>query len=307
MQKTLKAPAEFSGIGLHSGQEIHMRVLPAPIDFGIKFYRVDLPEAEREISARYDLVNDTRLNTRISNAHGASVSTIEHLMAAFAGLGITNARVELDAAEVPVMDGSSRVFVQKFWDIGLDEHAIQSTTFKVTRPVRVQGSNGAFAELLPFENFVIDVDIDFADPAIGHQALKLDMQNGVFVRELSECRTFTRYFEVKTLQENGLALGGSLDNAVVVDDGVVLNPDGFRRADECVRHKMLDVLGDLYLAGGSILGYYRGHRTGHALTNQLLRKAFAQNALQAMDADSTRRAQPRLPGYDLVSEDFFVA
>lgn len=307
MQRTLKSEAKFRGIGLHSGQQISLRVLPAPADFGIRFYRVDLPLASREILARYDMVNDTRLNTRISNAHGASVSTIEHLMAAFAGLGITNAMVELDASEVPVLDGSSLVFVQAFWDVGLEDQGVAAPVYKVVRSVRVNGDHGAYAELLPNDKFVLNVDIDFTDPAIGKQSRSLDMANGVFVRELANCRTFTRAFEVKTLQDNGLALGGSLDNAVVVDNGRILNPEGFRRPDECVRHKMLDALGDLYLAGGSILGQYNGHMSGHGLTNQLLRKAFDRGALQFMDAKSSVAAEAFLPGYELVASDFFVA
>ncbi len=307
MQRTIKQSTRFEGIGLHSGKAIVMDVFPAPVDFGIRFYRTDLPQSDREIFALYDCVNDTRLNTRISNAAGASVSTIEHLMAAFAGLGITNARVELNAPEVPVLDGSSKIYVQRFWEIGLEEQAKAAKVFKVTKPVRVDGHNGAYAELSPAENFALDVSINFADDAIGEQRLALDMANGVFVRELSDSRTFTRYFEVKTLQDNGLALGGSLENAVVVDNGKVLNPEGFRHDNECVRHKMLDALGDLYLAGGSIIGHYTGYLSGHALTNQLLRKAFAQGALELVQDEDAIIAEPVLPGYNLESADFAVA
>lgn len=307
MQKTLKNIAEFTGIGLHSGKEISLRVMPAPIGFGIRFFRVDLPQNMQEIPARYDLVSDTRLNTRITNAHNASVSTIEHLMAAIAGFGLTNLRIEVDAPEVPIMDGSALPFVQKFWKIGVEEQGAPSTLFKVVRNVRVDGDHGAFAALSPSDDFILDVSIDFADPAIGEQQLELNMKNGVFMRELANCRTFGRYFEVQTLHKNGLALGGSLENAIVVDDGKVLNPEGFRRSDECVRHKMLDALGDLYVAGGSILGTYRGHLSGHALTNQLLREAFAQGALLKVSSRVSQGAEPRLPGYALEASDFASA
>ncbi len=307
VQRTLKNSAVFRGVGLHSGRDVLLRVLPAPANSGISFIRTDLPEGQNIIPARFDLVSDTRMNTRIANTHGAYVSTIEHLMAAFAGMGISNAIVEVNSPEVPVLDGSSFEFTNRFWEIGLEEQSAPARVFKVVKPVRVISDNGAYAELIPDDIFSIDMQIDFADPAIGVQSLALDMANGVFVRELANCRTFVRRFEVETLQENGLALGGSLQNAVVVEDGQVLNPEGFRRADECVRHKMLDALGDLYLAGGAIIGRYNGSRSGHALTNQLLRKAFSQSALDLIDADASVTTENLLPGYQLEAEDFAVA
>ncbi len=307
MQRTIKNATTFEGIGLHSGQNIQMSVLPAPVDSGIQFIRTDLPVEHQRIDAKFDHVCDTRMNTSISNAFGAKVATIEHLMAAFAGLGISNATVEINASEVPVYDGSSQHFVQALWNSKLVEQERSKKIFKVVKPVSVEGEDGAFAELLPSDRFTIDFEIGFSDSVIGTQHLRLEMANGVFVRELANCRTFVQFSEVQKLQSAGLAKGGSLDNAVVVEGNMVLNPEGFRRHDECVRHKILDALGDLYLLGGSILGEYRGVRAGHTLTNQILRKAHDEQALVEVKSHDFDDIAQRLPGYGLSPQDFAAA
>lgn len=304
MQKTIKNAINFDGIGLHSGNNIKMLVLPAPVDSGIVFFRTDLPKSEQIIPAKFDLVNDTRLNTSIANSAGANIATIEHLMAAFAGMGITNALVEVDGAEIPVYDGSSEHFVREFWRVGVVEQERSEKLFKVIKPVQVEAKDGAFASLSPCDYFVIDFEIDFEACPIGQQHLRLDMANGVFIRELANCRTFVRFSEVQYLQKAGLALGGSLRNAVVVNEHDVLNPEGFRRPDECVRHKMLDALGDLFLIGGSLIGEYRGVKAGHALTNQLLRKAVQERAIVEVANDQTGQFDKLLPGYGVEASDF---
>lgn len=274
MQQTLKRDVQFLGIGLHTGRAVRMTVLPAAVQQGIWFRRLDVLGRDNLICASWDMVSDTGLCTRISNAAGVEVSTIEHIMAAFAGLGISNAVVELDGPEVPIMDGSARRFVSGLLAAGLVIQDQPVTVIEVLRPVRVQ-SGAAYAELHPAAHYEIDFEIEFAGTVIGQQARKMDMRNGAFIRELADCRTFCRRSDVDAMRDRGLALGGSLSNALVVDGMRYENPEGPRRVDECVRHKMLDALGDLFLAGGPILGRYVGMRAGHGLTNQLLRRAFA--------------------------------
>jgi UDP-3-O-[3-hydroxymyristoyl] N-acetylglucosamine deacetylase len=273
MQTTLKREITLVGMGLHSGRPARMVLRPAT-EGGIRFRRVDVSDRDNVIPARWDRVTDTRLCTLISNEVGVSVGTVEHVMAALAGTGVTHALVDIDGPEVPIMDGSARSFVRAILRIGLAVLPGPLRAIRVLKPVRdVQGD--VVVELAPAEALTIDFEIDFPDAAIGRQARRLAMVNGTFVHELADCRTFCRRADVEAMQANGLALGGSLDNAVVVEGGEVLNPGGFRRADECVRHKMLDALGDLALAGAPVLGAYRGVRAGHGATNRLLRKLFA--------------------------------
>ncbi len=275
LQTTIKTPAGFSGIGLHTGAPVRMTVHPASAEYGIWFRRTDLT-GDALIPARWDAVSDSRLCTKISNASGASVSTIEHIMAALSGCGVQNALIEIDGPEVPVLDGSSAQFVAAIIGAGLQRLDTPVRAIEILAPVEVSDGFGT-ARLDPADSLHIDFHIDFADQSalIGRQDKTLNMANGAFVRELSDSRTFCLQKDVDMMQENGLALGGTVENAVVVDGDMVLSPGGLRHKDEAVRHKMLDALGDLALAGAPLLGRYTGRRAGHALTNRLLRKLFA--------------------------------
>jgi UDP-3-O-[3-hydroxymyristoyl] N-acetylglucosamine deacetylase len=276
MQRTLKAPIDCVGAGLHCGKRIRLVLLPAPVGTGIVFRRTDLP-SPRDIPARYDHVVETRLSTVLAlpGAPEHRVGTVEHVMAAFAGLGIANAIVEVDGPEVPILDGSADGLVFLMDCAGIAEQSAFVACIEVLRPVRVtQGDS--FAELRP-SRFGLDLSmsIAFDAPAIGHQALTLRLTPDAFRSELARARTFTLAGEVEQMRAAGLALGGSLDNAVVVDGARILNPAGLRMSDEFVRHKMLDAVGDLALAGGRVLGRLVGHRSGHTVNNRLLRALFA--------------------------------
>ena len=274
LQRTLKSAIHCKGVGLHSGAPINMTLLPADADTGIRFRRVDLKNGAREIQARYDLVTDTRMCTTITNEHGGSVATIEHLMAALAGCGVDNVVVELDGPEVPVMDGSSEPFVFLIDCAGTVEQAVERRVIRVKRAVTV--THGAStATLEPGERFTMAMGIDFDSKAIGRQEISLEVSDLTFKRELSQARTFGFLHEVEAMRAAGLARGGSLDNAVVIDGEEVMNAEGLRYDDEFVRHKALDCVGDLALAGGPILGHFKGTRPGHAINNELLRAVFA--------------------------------
>jgi UDP-3-O-[3-hydroxymyristoyl] N-acetylglucosamine deacetylase len=272
VQTTIQTAVSFSGIALHSGASVTLCVRPAAADTGIVFERLDLalPRIARRIPVSTDALIETNLCTRLGNAHGVTVSTIEHLMAALAGCGIHNALVTLDGPEVPILDGSARPYVDSFMRVGIRQLAARLVAIRVRRPVTVR-SGDAWARLEPATGLSIAFEIDFPDRAIGRQRLDLDLRNGAFVRELSDCRTFCRQADVDAMRAEGLALGGSYENAVVVSGARVLNPGGLRRRDEPVRHKMLDAMGDLAVAGAPILGRYTGYRAGHTLTGRLLR------------------------------------
>ena len=300
MQTTLKHDIAMVGTGLHSGRPARIVLHPAT-DGGIRFRRVDITDRDNVIPARWDMVTDTTLCTLLSNEAGVSVGTVEHLMAALAGTGVTHALVDIDGPEIPIMDGSAQRFVRAILRTGLAPVAGPLRAIRVLAPVRFE-QGAVLAELTPADTLSIDFEIDFADKAIGRQARALTMENGTFVHELADCRTFCRAEEVETMRAHGLALGGSLDNAVVVDGDRVLNPGGLRRSDEFVRHKMLDALGDLALAGAPILGAYRGVRAGHGATNRLLRKLFATpDAYEIVTLDAEAAAQ--LPGAGVGAAD----
>lgn len=304
VQHTLSAPVVFDGVGLHSGRPVCMTVRPAPVDHGIKFRRTDLAGLEAVMPALWHAVEPSRLCTLIANEAGASVSTIEHVMAALAGCGIHNALVDCDGPEVPILDGSAEPFVRAFLDAGLaiQDHPVRA--IRVLRPVEVHDGE-AVARLEPSAMMQIAFEIEFSDGAIGRQEKSLNMANGAFVRELSASRTFCRQSDVDQMRARGLALGGSLNNAVVVDGDRILSPGGLRYADEPVRHKMLDALGDLALAGGPILGRYTGIRAGHALTNRLLHALFADpTAWEWVDCDPA--AGRTLPGAGVGLADHHV-
>lgn len=274
MQNTLSKAATFRGTGLHSGASVTMVVRPAPAGHGIWFRRTDLTEGDTRILARWDTVVPSKLCTLIENGSGVTVSTIEHVMAALAGSAIQNALIDIDGPEVPILDGSSAPFVAGFLAAGITRQNAQVRVLRILAPVEVREGD-AVARLEPSDMFEIDFAIDFTDAAIGRQEKRLNLSNGTFVRELSDSRTFCRNADVQNMRARGLALGGTFENAVVFEGDRVLSPGGLRHADEPVRHKMLDAVGDLALAGGPILGRYTGIRAGHALTNRLLRQLFA--------------------------------
>lgn len=302
MQTTIRSAVTFTGAGLHSGLRARMTVLPASAEYGIWFRRTDVIGRDPMVQAHWSAVENARLCTEITNAQGVAVSTIEHLMAALAGCGIHNALIEIDGPEVPILDGSSAPFAAAFMARGVRELAAPLRCIEILRPVEIR-EGAAVARLEPAEALEIDFEIDFADAAIGHQRKRLSMANGAFLRELSDCRTFCRQADVDAMLAEGLALGGNPgENAVVFDGDRVVSPGGLRRADEPVRHKMLDALGDLALAGAPILGRYTGSRAGHAMTNRLLRALFADpTAFRLVECDPARRRL--LPGTGISRAD----
>lgn len=265
----------FTGLGLHGGAPVRMVVKPAPAGHGIVFLRTDISGDEARVPATWDAVVPSKLCTLIANEAGVSVSTIEHVMAALAGCAIHNALIEIDGPEVPILDGSSVSFVEAFLAVGTVAQDAPVRAIRVLRPVEVREGE-AWARLEPAETLEMSFEIDFDVPAIGRQAKRLNLANGAFVRELSDSRTFCRQVDVDAMRANGLALGGTYENAVVFEGDRVLSPGGLRHQDEPVRHKMLDAMGDLALAGAPIMGRYTGIRAGHALTNRLLRALFAE-------------------------------
>jgi UDP-3-O-[3-hydroxymyristoyl] N-acetylglucosamine deacetylase len=257
-----------------------------------------------ELAATWDNVVVSPLNTRLINADGVTVSTIEHLMAALAGCGVHNALIEIDGPEVPILDGSAAVFVRGIVRGGVTRLSAPLRAIEILKDVTVTEGD-AVATLSPATTLQIDFAIDFADAAIGQQHKVLNLANGTFVRELCDSRTFCRSSDVDDMRANGLALGGTMENAVVVDGDAVLSPGGLRHRDEAVRHKMLDALGDLYTAGAPILGRYAGSRSGHAMTNKLLRALFADPAAwRWVDCDAKIAA--RLPGVGVSAADLYA-
>ncbi len=301
MQTTLKTAVTFDGVGLHTGRPVRVVVRPAAANTGIVFRRVDPDGRGAALPALWDRVEVSPLNTRLVHPNGAIVSTIEHLMAALSGTGVHNARVDIDGPEVPIMDGSAAAFVRAIVETGVTRQAAPLRVIEVLRDIRVRDGD-AMAQLSPATSLQIDFEIDFADAAIGHQHKTMNMANGSFVRELCDSRTFCRSADVDAMHAKGLALGGTLENAVVVEGDAVLTPGGLRHADEAVRHKMLDALGDLYTAGAPILGRYTGRRAGHAMTNALLRTLFAdRTAWRYVTCDVKTAA--RLPGVGVSCDD----
>lgn len=277
LQKTLKSAIHCSGVGLHSGEKIAMSLHPAAADTGIVFHRTDAAAKGEIIPARFDRVRDTRLCTALASDNGALVGTVEHLMAALAGCEIDNAVIELDGPEVPIMDGSSEPFVFLIECAGVQEQAAPRRAIRVLREVSVSEGSGQVS-LSPSDSFSIGLSIDFSSKAIGRQELFLNLSGDAFRNDIAKARTFGFLHEVEALRQMGLARGGSMDNAIVVSGDRILNEGGLRFEDEFVRHKVLDCVGDLYLAGGPLLAHYRGRRPGHALHNALLRALFADQA-----------------------------
>jgi len=276
-QRTLKNVIRATGVGLHTGDKVYLTLRPAAPDTGIVFRRIDL-DPPVDIKASPLNVGDTRLSTTLTNGE-ARISTVEHLLSAFAGLGIDNAYVDVSAAEVPIMDGSAGPFVFLIQSAGIEEQNRPKRFIRIKRPVTVEDGD-KFARFEPFDGFKVSFSIDFDHPAFASrsQTASVDFSTTSFVKEVSRARTFGFLREIEALRQQNLALGGSLDNAVVVDDFRVLNDEGLRYEDEFVKHKILDAIGDLYLLGYSLIGAFRGHKSGHALNNRLLRALLADQA-----------------------------
>jgi UDP-3-O-[3-hydroxymyristoyl] N-acetylglucosamine deacetylase len=274
-QRTLKNVIRATGVGLHSGEMVYLTLRPAAPNTGIIFRRVDLDPVV-ELEARAENVGETALSTTLVQ-HGQKVSTVEHLLSAFAGLGIDNAYIDLNAAEVPIMDGSAGPFVFLVQSAGIEEQNVAKQFIRIKKPVMFQEGD-KWAKFEPFDGFKVSFTIDFEHPAFTGrpQQVDVDFSSTSFVREVSRARTFGFMKDIEKLRENNLALGGSMDNAIVVDDYRVLNEDGLRYEDEFVRHKVLDAIGDLYLLGHSLIGAFSGYKSGHEVNNKLLRQLLAQ-------------------------------
>jgi UDP-3-O-[3-hydroxymyristoyl] N-acetylglucosamine deacetylase len=273
-QKTLKAPIHCTGIGLHSGVRAALTLRPAPVDRGILFRRLDAAGGPIEIPALWSNALESALCTTLTDGADTAIQTIEHLMSALAGCGIDNCVVEIDGPEVPIMDGSSAPFVFLIECAGTVEQHAGRRAVKVLKPVHV-GDDRAWAALEPDDLFSVEFEIEFASKAIGRQTAYMTVDPASYKQQISKARTFGFLKDVDMLRAAGRSLGGSLDNAVVIDGDTVMNEGGLRYADEFVRHKVLDAVGDLYLAGGPLLARFRGSRSSHALNRQLLAALFA--------------------------------
>ena len=275
-QQTIKEVISISGIGLHSGKQVEMKLIPAEVDQGIKFIRSDKTN-NNVINAIWSNVSETVLSTTISNSSNLKVSTIEHLMSALSGLHIDNLTIYINASEVPIMDGSSKPFVDLFENAGIQVQNKKRKILNVRKIIEVKNKKSS-AKIIPNNQFSIDFEIDFPSQLVSKQSCQLQLINGNYKTDIASARTFGFEKDVEHLRSNGLALGGSLDNAVVVGENKILNKDGLRYTDEFVRHKILDSIGDLYLAGSPILGYFYGNKSGHQLNNELLRKLFSDKS-----------------------------
>ena len=289
-QRTLKSLIRASGVGLHTGQKVRMTLRPAPVDTGIVFRRVDLASPV-DIPARAELVGEARLASTLVKGD-VKVHTVEHLMSAFGGLGVDNAFVDLDAPELPIMDGSASPFVLLIQQAGIEQQGAPKRFLRVTRRVEV-AEGDKWARLEPYEGYRLSFSIDFRHPVIekSTQSVAVDFAETSYLKEIARARTFGFMHEVENLRESGLALGGGLENAVVLDEYRVLNAEGLRFADEFIRHKLLDAVGDLYLLGKPLLGAFSAHKSGHALNNRLLRAALADaGALETVSFDRAEDA-----------------
>jgi UDP-3-O-[3-hydroxymyristoyl] N-acetylglucosamine deacetylase len=275
LQHTLSASVRFAGIGVHCGQPVNVTISPAAADAGVAFLRTDVTDRDPRVPARADRVVETRLGAVIANDDGVRVSTVEHLMAVFCGLGVDNAVVSLDGPEAPIMDGSCEPFVRLLDEAGLRPQQARRRFIEILEAIEVTEGDKR-AALVPAEGFEVAFEIAFDTAAIGRQRIDTALDEAVFRREFANCRTFGFLHEVEGLRAAGLARGGSLDNVVVIDGADVLNPMGLRRSDEFVRHKALDAIGDLYLLGGPLIGRYEGRYSGHGLNNALARAVLSR-------------------------------
>lgn len=287
-QRTLKNLIRATGVGLHTGAKVYMTLRPAAPNTGIVFRRTDLAQP-LEIKASPHAVGDTRLSSCLER-DGVRVSTVEHLMSAFAGLGVDNAYVDLSAPEVPIMDGSAGPFVFLLQSAGIEEQSVPKKFIRLLNPVAIEDGD-KWVRLEPHNGFKLTLSIDFDHPVFDkmRQSVAIDFSNTSYVKEVSRARTFGFMQDVETMRGQGLALGGSLDNAIVMDEYRVLNTDGLRYEDEFVKHKVLDAIGDLYLLGHPLIGAFAGHKSGHALNNQLLRRLLEDR--KAWEFASFERAE----------------
>lgn len=283
MQHTLAKNVEIKGIGLHSGCESILRLKPAPENFGIVFKRVDLPGAP-EVKALYSNVVDTR-NCTCLGFSGGVVSTIEHLMAALAVCGVDNALIEVNSQELPIMDGSALPFYEALLKTGVSEQSQSRKILKIVKPVKFDDGKGGSVELLPAEDFSVCFCIEFPSKIVGHQEFDAPINTTVFAEEIAPCRTFCEKYQVDYLQSIGLIKGGSLDNAVVLDGDNILNEGGFRVKNECVNHKVIDAIGDMYTSGFWIKGRVVASKSGHYHNNEVLKKLFADDANYAFEEE----------------------
>ncbi|SFB67343.1 UDP-3-O-[3-hydroxymyristoyl] N-acetylglucosamine deacetylase [Polaromonas sp. OV174] len=297
-QRTLKSLTKAVGVGLHSGQRVELTLRPAPTDTGIVFRRVDLPQPV-DIVISAEAVTDTRLASTISNG-SAKVHTVEHLMSACAGLGLDNLYVDITAEEVPILDGSASSFVFLLQSAGIALQDAPKRFVRVIKPVEVREGEGAsakWARLSPYEGYKLSFEIDFDHPAVDStgQRVEFDLGSGSYSRDIARARTFGFTKDVEMMRANGLALGGGLDNAIVMDDYKVLNSDGLRYNDEFVKHKILDAMGDLYLLGKPLLAAYSAFRSGHAMNNKLLRELLSHpEAYEIVTFEDENKAPPGL-------------
>jgi len=293
-QRTLKQPARFSGVGLHSGETVNLTIKPAPPNFGINFKRVDLP-AQPMIRAHFNRVVDTSLATVIGEeADGCIVSTIEHVMSCLAGLAIDNVIIEIDGHETPIMDGSATLFTRKIRDAGIVNQDAPRMYFVIKEPIILE-ENGKSVKLYPSDKFTITYTIDFEHLAIGTQTMTLDVTEKTFEEEIARARTFGFLHELEYMKFYGLAKGGSLDNAVVIDESGVMNDGGLRFADEFVRHKILDCIGDFSLLGMPIIGHVVLHKSGHLFNHEFLKEFFRRkSAWETMTMAAFDKARPGL-------------
>ena len=296
VQQTIERPAVCAGIGVHSGEKARLVLKPAPVGSGVVFRRTDVDATNTEIRAHADSVSDTRLGTTLTNEAGVSVAVVEHLMAALAGLGVDNLIIEIDGPEVPIMDGSSAVYCELLLQAGLKTQAAPRRRIRILERVEIVDGPKR-ATLLPSDDTVLTLRarIEYDDSVIGIQQMALRMAPGMFARDLAFARTYGFARDVDMLRAIGLARGGSLDNAVVLEDGAVMNPEGLRAEDEFVRHKMLDAVGDLMLAGAPIAGSYDAVQPGHALNNALVRKLLSTPSAWCWETDAeamARRPEP---------------
>ena len=293
-QRTLKSLTQAVGVGLHSGQRVELTLRPAPPDSGIVFRRVDLPQPV-DIAISPEAVTDTRLASTISSG-STKVLTVEHLMSACAGLGIDNLVIDITAEEVPILDGSASSFVFLLQSAGIALQNAPKRFVRILKPVEVregEGANVKWARLTPYEGYKLSFEIDFAHPAVDStgQRVEFDMGSGTYSRDIARARTFGFTKDVEMMRANGLALGGGLDNAIVMDDYKVLNSEGLRYNDEFVKHKILDAMGDLYLLGKPLLAAYSAFRSGHAMNNKLLRELLAHpEAYEIVTFDDAKNA-----------------
>lgn len=290
-QRTLKQSVKVTGIGLHSGKKVTLTLRPAPVNTGVIYCRTDLPEVV-SFAADPHLIRDTTLCTCMINDDGVRISTVEHLNSALAGLGIDNIIIEVDAPEIPIMDGSASPFVYLLLDAGIEEQEAAKKFIRIKKAIRVEDGD-KWAEFKPYNGFKLDFTINFKHPAISNDVAhyQLDFSTKAFIQQISRARTFGFMRDIEYLQSHGLALGGSLDNAIVLDDYRILNEEGLRFKDELVRHKLLDAIGDLYMAGHNIIGEFTAYKSGHDLNNKLIRAVLAdQEAWELVSFDEKEQA-----------------